>query len=300
MSPITLARGDELLFYPSLGVGPDGRIYVVLIFNNRVNLFISGDGGITWSEPVALSGEAKQFSEPVVQFDAGGGLNVVWAGSYKRRYFTVYFTRSVDKGATWTVPVSLFNGWDDCSYAHAAALASDAAGGLFVTWTAWSEYGKNQHGSVFANYSHNRGASWNYTDASFGVSWFSDIAFDPAGGSVYAAVGKILPGYDYRIVLLESGDRGISWNREEIVTTGGDETRPRMVIDAAGNINLVYLSWDGYYFTRSLDGGVIWSDRQRIFQDAADARMAVDSQGNLYFVCEDQANARLYFRRSVF
>lgn len=303
IEPVSLAKGNALLFYPSLAVSADGTVYVVFIANSRVNLVSSGDGGFTWSDPVVLSGEAKSFASPKIEVDAGGGLNVVWACTYKRRYFAVYFTRSEDGGVTWTEPGNLFNNWDDSSYAHAVELASDSNGGVFVTWTAWSEYGKNYNGSVFANYSHNRGVSWNYTDTSFGPSWFSDISVDPSGtGSVYVAAGKIFSGYDSRLVLLESRDRGISWSREEMVPTEWGGERPRMVMDPAGNINLVYLSYPGphLYFTRSVDKGATWSEPRLLFQYSAETEIAADHQGNLYIVSEDVENTRLYFRRSVY
>ncbi len=299
-TPVTLERGDGLTFNPSLAVSADGTINVVYIGDGRVRLIQSVDGGFTWKDPVSLSGTALNFSDPTVMIDDEGGLNVSWGATYKKRYFAVYFMRSVDGGVSWTEPVNIFNGWDDSSTVFDVNLTPDGKGGVYASWTAMSEYGRKNASHVFTNYSHNRGITWNYTDTSFGTSWRSDIGVDKAGDRIYAAIGKIFQDYDYRVVLLESTDRGISWGREVIVTTGGGETRPSMEIDGAGNINLAYHYWDEFYFLRSVDRGTTWSETKQLFEDASELQMAMDARGNLYFICSDVENSHFIFRRSIY
>lgn len=303
-SPKTFVTGSTGLISPSIAVDGNGTIYIIFNAGDVLYVLRSPDGGITWSDPVVLPGRGYRYTSAKLEIDSSGGLNTVWTRPFKRRYFSVFHSRSVDGGESWTEPINLFNGWDDSISAFAVGLVTDNIGGIFVTWTAMPESGsKTGYGSVFANYSRNYGVSWNYTDTSFGKSLFSDIAIDHSGGGgIYVAVGKTFSQTEDRIVLLESRDRGISWNREEIVTDGGSAERPGMVIDRAGNINLVYLSYPGpsLHFIRSVDRGSNWSMPQQMFQDAAEAGLTVDHLGNLYFVCGDIENTRLYFQRSVY
>jgi hypothetical protein len=93
-----------------------------------------------------------------------------------------------------------------------------------------------------------------------------------------------------------------------ISNNSGNSSAPYIVVDVSGNINVV---WHDYtsgnyeiYFRRSTDNGVSWSQTANLSNSSGDSfypTIAVDSSGNINFVCCDstQSNYEIYFRRST-
>lgn len=99
-----VADGDGTLFFPyGPGIGGGSRAH---------RIFVSSDQGQTFTERVvhvAREGEQAAAIFGSLSLDSAGGLNYVWAESQGggSQGVRVWFTRSVDEGATWSLPVSV-------------------------------------------------------------------------------------------------------------------------------------------------------------------------------------------------
>lgn len=82
---------DGLILRPGVGCG------------DMPTVWISGDGGITWSEN-PIGGETGVFGHDVgVAADEANNLHAFWIGDDRMPYYAT----SIDHGATWTAPVNV-------------------------------------------------------------------------------------------------------------------------------------------------------------------------------------------------
>jgi len=104
-------------------VGPDGTVYVFwegstrLAATNSTYMVKSVDGGATWSSPLAIapvidSAELQDTAFRVNSYPAAaaapnGNLYVTWTTTIAGASTAVY-SRSVDRGATWSAPARVF------------------------------------------------------------------------------------------------------------------------------------------------------------------------------------------------
>jgi hypothetical protein len=282
---------------PCIALDSGGGIDVAFYVGGQVYFTRSTDNGVTWSLPMALSTNTIQFLEPVIVVDAEDGICIAWTqedtGSRVNR---VYFTRSVDFGSSWSVPLNIFAGFDNSSNAYNLAAAVDGNRGVYATWTSWP-VGGSRYSYVYANYSLDNGNTWSTTDSYFGVCASSDIAVAPDGTVNLVLANAYIP-FAYEIVLRQSTDRGANWGDRIEITNNRYDWDPQLVIDIAGNINVIYNYNSSFYFSRSTDNGVTWSPEIPVSAETSVIDMAVDSAGNLNFVYELDTLATIHFFRS--
>jgi hypothetical protein len=114
-----------------------GRCYTVYSddVQHRVALQSSNDGGVTWSEPVRVTGQLIG-AQPVIRPD--GSLNVIVADLPDNHSGTIYSIRSTDGGATFAQPVVASDiQWTLPDRMRAIPLPStaiDSAGTIFMAW----------------------------------------------------------------------------------------------------------------------------------------------------------------------
>jgi hypothetical protein len=172
-----------------VAVGPDGTVYVTWDYGpsaDEVRIVClkagscvfgggdfnavfqkSSDGGRTWTKLVPISPGfplGGVYSAPIVA-ERDGTLDVLyWQHPTNRQTLAVspgheYFTRSTDRGATWSRPVAVgpqagtiglaewwIDGW----------LAADAAGNLYATW----DTQRNSRDTAWLAWSTNGGKRW--------------------------------------------------------------------------------------------------------------------------------------------
>jgi len=98
---------------PSIVQAQDGTIYVLYsaIGNHSFRLIHSKDGGATWSSYITVEERLDNFlQDPMMAIDNEGRIHVVWSvGQAPDAYppVGVYYSRSDNKGESWTVPIQL-------------------------------------------------------------------------------------------------------------------------------------------------------------------------------------------------
>ncbi len=264
----------------------------------------SYDSGMTWQPDIQVT------------FSSGGGAHcslAVWESTRHIVYVDgrdgnseVYYTRSLDAGATWLTPVRL-SALPHNSYTPTVAVWQS---NVYVAWTDTRHFG--QIGSKEEEYfrrSTNGGTTFEpeqrlTTDppASPADSWAPSLVardryvwiswFDDRDGN-------------FEIYFKRSVDAGASWSSDSrLTTTSGQSQRP-VISQWGSQVFIVY--WDNaglddeVYFLQSNDLGASWSAPERLtFGAIASALPSVAAAASGIHVAwtdgRDQ-NAEVYYKR---
>ena len=93
----------------------------------------------------------------------------------------------------------------------------------------------------------------------------------------------------------------ITWN-------SGDSYDPAIAVDSSNNIHMVWCDYtpgnSEIYYKRSTDGGLTWSDSQRLIWNSGNSSypaIAIDSNNNLHVMWHDwtPGNWEIYYKRST-
>jgi hypothetical protein len=202
-------------------IGPQGNVYFGWAGYSQnggakgpVNLYVSRstDGGATWTNTVlAVSGAPPDCSaylcgwaylgaQVTVAVDGGGAVYALWnAGTQDKAPERIFFSRSVNAGATWSAPAQLSTAGAGVNH-NFPALATGAAGDVRAFWMddrnggAWN---------VYARRSSNGGATW---------SAEVDLSTPVPGYDYITPAGFRFPFGDYFEATLDShGDAHVIW-----------------------------------------------------------------------------------------
>jgi hypothetical protein len=284
-----------------IAVDNSGTIYVV--WRGRVlydpgwkdDIFLSRstDGGSTWSTGINISKNQYDSDHPDIAVDSDGNINVVWNENSQKR---VLFSRSGDGGNTWSSAVIISPTVFEF-YAE-PAIAVDIDDNLNVVW--FDDSAGNGIYEINFSRSTNSGLNWSpatKVNSNPHYSRFPDIAADSSGNlHVVWQVGG--PNNIMDIASSRSDDFGTSWSVASTVyniSSGIVAWHPRIAVDSAGNINVVWYngydysvlpeSWD-ILFCRSINNGVSWLSSMEIsnLEVNTNPDIAVDSAGHIHVV----------------
>jgi hypothetical protein len=267
----------------------------------------STDNGVTWTPPTPLNTNAatdiKDDWYPQVATDGAGNWTAVWQsrenlGGSIGTEFDILVSRSTDNGASWTAPAALnSNAETDTEDDWEPQVATDRGGNWVTVW--WSEdtlggtIGLDD--DILVARSTDNGVTWTpptplntNAETDSGDDWYPQVATD--GVSNWAAVwqsdenlgGTI--GEDHDIVVARSTNNGASWTAPLAVNTSaetdsGEDARPQVTTDGAGNWAAVWMSeddldgiigtdWD-VLVARSTDNGATWTTAATLNTNAA-------------------------------
>ncbi len=130
---------------PMMKLDRSGNIFVAWIRgadgmgNGPIAMSSSTDGGATFSMPSVVCADANCNSnfQRTAQFviDTKGNIHLVWMGSRVNSQPDIWYTRSIDKGKTWSKPVSVCDSDDSSKYVQDfPSIACDSSDNVYVSF----------------------------------------------------------------------------------------------------------------------------------------------------------------------
>jgi len=293
-TPARLAWTQYGCYNPSIALDSGGNINTAFCGAGAVYFMRSPAGGTGWTSPVALSNQSVETLEPAIAVDSEDAVIIVWPQKNAYSNYPVLFARSASGSTYWSPGQNIFAGWQSAVWAYSPDIALDSDNGIYISWS-FETGGGSQYSCL--NRSLDSGATWENTDIDLGRCSCSDIAAAP-NGDIYSVLALSRAGNIRDIVFRKSTDRGSTWLEEIDITRDRSASAPKMVIDRAGNIDVVFCC-EEFLFSRSVDGGAAWSSEIQVTDGGAgNIDMAVDSSGTVYFIYVDENSQHLYFIRS--
>jgi hypothetical protein len=246
----------------------------------------SADAGGTWTPPLPLNTNAGYDwggdYEPQVTTDGAGNWVAVWysdddLGGTIGNDGDVLVSRSADAGASWTAPAPLnTNAGTDSGYDDTPQITTDGAGNWVAVWSSHNDPGGTigVDRDILVSRSADAGATWTApsplnTNAGTDSAWDSwpQVTTDGAGNwlAVWESEGDPgeTIGSDSDILVSASADAGRTWTapaalNSNAASDSGDDYRPQVTTDGAGNWVAAWCSYDGL-------GGTIGGDEDILF-----------------------------------
>lgn len=296
-TPIRLAWTQYGCSNPCIALDSGGNINTAFCGAGALYFMRSPAGGTGWTSPTALSNQSGESLEPTIAVDSEDAVSIAWPQKDYSSNYPVYFIRSANGGTSWNTVQNIFAGYQYAAAACSPDIAFDDDNGIYVSWS-YKTGGGVQYSCL--NRSLDGGATWKNSDIDLGRCSCADIAAAP-NRDIYCVLASSRDGDIRDIVFRKSTDRGASWSEETGITRDRTASAPKMVIDAAGNIDVVYCCEDGeeFLFCRSTNEGAVWSSEIQVTHSGTgDIDMTVDSSGTVYFIYVDENFQHLYFIRS--
>ena len=247
----------------------------------------SSDGGVTWGPDryICACRNTKAQNDPQLAVATNGTIYAAWLNDYNPG---VVFSKSTDRGATWSAPLSVKG--KGLSFSDKPILAISPNGqDVYIAWNASDSY---------MSASHNGGASF-----AARVKTNSDSLYWFAEGGVVAPNGNVVFGESaenqnatgqVKLAVIRSTNGGTSWTTTIVDTS---EQQPACTVpscsadffasqagvgvDAGGKLMVAYTlntaagTPKDLYVRTSTDGGSTWGARTEIGQNTGDAGFPV-------------------------
>ena len=214
-NPVVAIDGNEGIYV----VWEDSRHNTIDFYFNR-----SLDGGATWLDKdvwlTAVRPPQASASGPILSADESGRLYLLWT-DIRELPQSLYFSRSLDKGATWLLQALRLDRHGPKEITYAPRLGNDGAGHVYAVWWQGEEPTK---GTIRFNRSEDHGATWlekeQILDSGLGTNGprFPGLGID-GQGVVYIIWGSDRSGR-YQLYLNRSTDHGKTWLPQDIRITG--------------------------------------------------------------------------------
>lgn len=315
--PVNVSNTPGRSFFPAVAVETSGNTSqsgetsvsdtqdtVYVIWNDdsgrgqrdfEVNIRSSTDGGATWSnrDEISHSG-GKGHDNSVIDIAVGGDdtVYVVWSDDRNSKYGEIFFTKAAGgsslgaQGLSWTTPKKI-------AAEQSPRISVDGSNNLYVV----CEFYGSKLWDIAFTYSTDAGQNWENQQ---NVSNASDYDLDPDITTDSQGIVHIVwqdlgsPNwsdviYIHSTTAVTAETNSLSWISPVYLSdTPKYAEYPRLVSDAADNINLVWSdSSDHLYFIRSINGGDTWTQKVSIYEDYCNENaIAVDKEGNIYVVTD--------------
>ena len=296
-TPVNISNDPSDSANPQIAVDATGNISVVWE-NDTINLGVfyahSTDGGVSFSSPLPLSTNTSGSYGPQLAVDANGNIFVVWEDDFSTRAH-VSFSRSADKGATFSTP-QLNLSKDSTGNSTAPMIALDGGGNINVVWVDDSP----GYFAIFFTRSSDNGTTFSTAK---GISNTSGDSANPqlavdASNNVHVVWQHNTPQvFNSDIFFARSADGGATFTNPPLNLSAnpGNSTNPWLAVDSAGNLNLGWADTTptirgNILFSQSADAGVTFSAPQNLSNDAggsSNVQIAADKNGNLDVVWSD-------------
>jgi hypothetical protein len=211
----------------------------------------SVDGGKTWTEPLAVSGDSRSVFGQTLAV-AGNRLFLLWVDA-RTGHDRVYAASSSDAGANWTEPVAVQHLPDGSEIDATGQTALLLPGGEAIV--AWSD-SRNGRPDVFVNQSRDGGRSWASADvridmdeAGTAVSRFPRLAH-AADGRVAVAWEDDRTGYEGIFLRVRSAGDKPEWGPETRLTPVTPKQGARLPQLLWAKDGILYVAWEVWDFSQ--------------------------------------------------
>jgi hypothetical protein len=293
---------------PGITADLDGNFYAIVLSytgdtgqENGLYVLKSTDGGVTWGAPLEVVNQVPNVFEDK-EFIAcdrtdsshEGNLYVTWTrfGSTT----DIIARRSTDSGQTWSGDIFV----SDDNFVQFPIPVVGRGGEVYIAWTSYA------FDAIMIDISVNGGASFGpdnivttvyepSTVLNGGVNAYSsphmdaDITDGPFSGRLYIAyMDRRHPANDRDIFVIFSDDFGGSWSapiriNDDELANGKDQFLPWLWVDNQGIVTVVFLDRRDdpanrlyhCYITQSTDGGLTWSENDRVSTEPSDPNDAM-------------------------
>jgi hypothetical protein len=292
-NPIKDHLGD-----PAPSIDLNGRFYMSYLgLSDGVYVTNSTDHGKTWANATKIieghqdKNHTFTINNPLSPFN--GRTFVVWSRN-TASVPPIAVSYTTDNGTTWSAYKDI-NVPDTSHYSQGCNGAVAPNGDVYVCWQnpilkspytgSFVGFAKSTDGGVTWTYKNNiydcNGIRGNIKASQIRVNDFPWMSIDKSGGArngwiyLVTAEKNLSPaGSDPDIILHRSIDGGTTWSagirvNQDALNNGKDQYMPCIIVDGTGAVNVVYYDNRNttddstqVYISRSIDGGITWSDIQ--------------------------------------
>jgi hypothetical protein len=263
-SPQNLASSVSGSRLPEIAVDPAGNINVIWTSGSVQGVWLSRstDTGATFSAPKAIAnGVCRCFPATSVATDSAGNIYFSWIDNASPP--NLFFSRSLDQGATFSAPIQLSNSTNSQLGIWALGLGTNGNVDLV-----WSEC--NSQCTIWFNQSKDSGATFSSPKMLARALDLDHISLVlDSTGVIYVAyntVPKQIPGQPVPIgdvFLASSKDGGNTFSTTNLTNNPNPQAFSccaQVAVDSGGNVDLVWVDPEPVIkFARSTDGGSTFS-----------------------------------------
>jgi len=257
--PVVLSDGQDRFWAVWMGLR-NGQ--------SKYYLSRSVNGGQTWADPVALTGDSQSvFGHRLVR--SGDRLLLVWQDS-RTGLDRIYSVSSGDGGVTWTSPTRVDHlPAESRSDASSPAAVLGADGEAFVAW----QDGRNGRPDIFIGRSGDGGRSWDKEDTRLDMD-DAGTAFSKSPAVARAADGRLAvaweddrAGYEGIYLRVRSAGPSAAWGPETLVSTPASKKAARVPTVLWGSGGALHVAWEVWDYTRGPMMFTIQVDGRTVFPD---------------------------------
>lgn len=243
-------------------VATDRKGHCVAVWgDDRIAVSRSADYGMTWTPPVTMNASTSRAIRGEVITDGLGNWMIVWYANWGNNDVDAFVARSVDNGASWSVPTALnINASVDDGNDFVPQVATDRQGTWVAVWHSFSTLGGtigNDNDILFAR-SLDNGVTWTYPEPLNEAATYDGgdgdyephIVTDETGNWVVVWSSEAL-GNPFKILISRSTDGARTWTSPEVLYAAElPSYTPRLGTDRKGTWVAAWqdgLSYYGWY-----------------------------------------------------
>lgn len=239
-TPVNLATNTTGSFGPQLALDASGNLYVAWEddFNSQsdISFSSSSDKGATFSAPKNLSNNSGSSISAQLAVDSSGNVSVIWADKTPGT-FNILFTRSTDKGATFSSPKNVSNSLGSSTNPQ---ISVDAGGNIYAVWQ--GNVPPSLSRDIFFARSADGGATFAAPQSlanAFGSTPFPWLTVDAAGNINVSWTDTTLG--NPQTFFTQSTDRGATFSATQNLSKDvGFASDVQMAADSKGNLDVVW------------------------------------------------------------
>ena len=274
LSRFPQVTSDDAFVQPEMITDGQDRFWVVWLGlrNGRSSFYLSRsvDGGKTWTDPMALSGQSESvFGQRLVR--SGERLLLVWQDT-RTGQDRIYSVTSSDGGVTWSSPTRVDHmPADSQSSASSAAVVLGSDSEAFAVW----HDGRNGRDDVFFGRSTDGGRTWGAEDtrldmdeAGTAASRFPRMA-RAEDGRLAVAWEDDRAGHEGVYLRVRSAGPSPTWGPEVVVAPPARKKAARVPSVVWGRGGALYVAWEAWDFsqgqmavTKQIDSRILFPDKK--------------------------------------